>query len=79
MPKVGSLFSFVSDFTTWAIVGLALIWLLLWRIIFKKAGYSNSQLLGLLMVVPLINIFIFCFFAFGEWPILRGTQHERDS
>ena len=51
-----------------------LIWALLWWVIFKKAGFPYSLLLGILMAIPLINIVLFLIFAFGEWPILRNEK-----
>ncbi|WP_439889152.1 hypothetical protein ACSX1C_09140 [Pseudomonas sp. MBLB4123] len=35
-------------------------------LIFKKAGYS--QWLGLLMIVPLVNLVLLYFLAFSAWP-----------
>jgi len=48
-----------------------LVWAVLWWVIFKKAGYNASFLLGILMAVPIVNIVLFLVFALGEWPILR--------
>jgi len=52
----------------------AIFWIILWWVIFKKAGYSASFLLGVLMMIPLINIVLFLIFALGEWPILRQIK-----
>lgn len=41
--------------------------------IFSKAGYS--RLLGLLMVVPLVNIVLLYFLAFSSWPSLKNKSH----
>lgn len=49
-----------------------IFWAVMWWVIFKKAGFSYSFLLGILMAVPLINIVLFLIFAFGEWPILKN-------
>ncbi|UTW06537.1 hypothetical protein [Pseudomonas benzenivorans] len=35
-------------------------------LIFKKAGYS--QWLGLLMIVPLVNLILLYFLALSTWP-----------
>lgn len=59
-------------FSSLTILFIAVIWILLWWIIFKKAGYSYPFLLGVLMMIPLINIVLFLIFTFGEWPILRN-------
>jgi len=37
--------------------------------IFKKAGYP--QWLGLLMVVPMVNLVMLYILAFSDWPSLR--------
>jgi len=42
-----------------------------WKI-FSKAGYSGA--LSLLMLVPLANIILFIWFAFAEWPVLKGAS-----
>jgi len=41
----------------------------LWAAIFKKAGYSLAM--GLLMLIPVVNLFTFIYFACAEWPIHR--------
>ena len=40
--------------------------------IFRKAGYS--QWLGLLMVVPIVNLVMLYFLAFSDWPRLRERE-----
>ena len=40
--------------------------------IFSKAGYSWA--LGLLMLVPIANIIMAFFLAFGDWPIRRELR-----
>lgn len=50
-----------------AVVIIAPFWF-----IFKKAGYS--QWLGLLMVVPLVNLALLYFLAFSDWPRQRGKH-----
>jgi hypothetical protein len=42
-----------------------------WKI-FSKAGYSGA--LSLLMIVPLVNLIVFIWFAFAQWPVLKGQQ-----
>jgi len=44
-----------------------------WKI-FSKAGYSGA--LSLLMLVPLVNLIVFIWFAFAEWPVLKGQQQQ---
>ncbi len=43
-----------------------------WVNVFRKAGYSPLK--GWLMLVPVVNIFMFLAFAFGEWPIERELR-----
>jgi hypothetical protein len=45
-----------------------------WIFICSKAGYSRW--LGLLMLVPLVNVIFFLYFAFARWPILKGQQES---
>ena len=40
-----------------------------WKI-FSKAGYSGA--LSLLMLVPIVNLILFIWFAFAQWPVLKG-------
>ena len=40
--------------------------------IFSKAGYSWA--LGLLMLIPLINIIMAFFLAFADWPVCRELR-----
>ena len=49
-----------------AIIPLALVWPA--TRICKKAGFS--QWLGLLIIIPLANIFLLWFVAFSPWPAL---------
>lgn len=43
--------------------------------IFRKAGYS--QWLGLLMVVPIVNLVMLYFLAFSDWPRLRERETKQ--
>jgi len=40
--------------------------------IFSKAGYSWA--LGLLMLIPIVNIIMAFFLAFADWPIRRELR-----
>ena len=40
-----------------------------WKI-FAKAGYSGA--LSLLLLVPLANLILIVWFAFAQWPALKG-------
>jgi hypothetical protein len=43
--------------------------------IFSKAGYNGA--LGLLLLVPAVNIFAFLMLAFSRWPIERELRDLR--
>ena len=43
-----------------------------WSKIFSKAGYS--PLLGILMIVPIIGLITFFWFAFSRWPVQRRVD-----
>ena len=43
--------------------------------IFRKAGYS--QWLGLLMVVPIVNLVMLYFLAFSDWPRLGERETKQ--
>ncbi len=40
-----------------------------WMRIYRRAGYRPA--LGVLMLVPVINVFMFLLLAYYEWPIER--------
>jgi len=60
--------------------GLALLVIvlavLIWWKIFAKAGYGGA--LGLLMLVPGVNLVMICILAFAEWPVLRELKELRE-
>ncbi|MBK7644402.1 MAG: hypothetical protein IPJ19_15400 [Planctomycetes bacterium] len=41
----------------------------------SKAGYH--ALFGLLLLVPVVNVFVFLFLAFSRWPIERELRELR--
>ena len=45
-----------------------------WRIA-EKAGFPGAG--SLLMLIPLANLFVVCYFAFSEWPIERELREAR--
>ena len=45
-----------------------------WKI-FAKTGYSGA--LGLLMLLPIVDIIMAFVLAFGQWPIHRELEHLR--
>jgi len=66
---------FIVLFTMFAIfVGLIVlaIKILIFCKIFSKAGYSWA--LGLLMLLPIVNIIMAFFLAFADWPIRKELR-----
>ncbi len=56
---------------------VALLYAICFVRIFEKAGYSGA--LGLLLLIPLINIIMLCVLAFNTWPIenkLSKLRHK---
>jgi glucan phosphoethanolaminetransferase (alkaline phosphatase superfamily) len=45
-----------------------------WKI-FAKAGYPGA--LGLLALLPLVNLIMFFFLAFSDWPVLKELKTLR--
>ena len=43
--------------------------------IFSKAGYSWA--LGLLMLIPIVNIIMAFFLAFADWPVQKELRRLR--
>jgi len=43
-----------------------------WINIFRRAGYPASA--GYLMLIPIVNIYVFFRFAFSMWPIERELR-----
>ena len=52
------------------ILTIAIIWI--YCKIFAKAGYCWA--LGLLMMVPIVNIIMLCVLAMGDWPVLNELR-----
>ncbi len=52
------------------ILTIAIIWI--YCKIFAKAGYGWA--LGLLMLVPIVNIIMLCVLAMGDWPVLSELR-----
>jgi hypothetical protein len=44
----------------------------IWGTIFKKAGYNFWM--GILMIIPLVNLIWIIIFAFSKWPILQELE-----
>lgn len=48
-------------------IALGVAWLFAWAEIFLRAGYNRW--LCLVMIVPVVNLAVFLWFAFSRWPI----------
>jgi len=64
------------DTVTLAIAGgVALLFTFAWIRIFSKAGYHWA--LGLLMLIPVVNLVMMFVLAFGNWPVLGEVKNLR--
>lgn len=68
--------SFMQAGVTSLIVMLvvAVVFLIAWYKIFKKAGYPGWYVI--LMIIPAVNLVIFLIFAFGQWPALKASAPQ---
>ena len=55
--------------------GLVILSIVIWWKIFAKAGYGGP--LGLLMLVPVVNLIMILVLAFAEWPVQRELNSLR--
>ncbi len=53
---------------------LAVVWIVAWAQIFKKAGYSGAMCI--LLIIPIINVIVFLWFAFSRWPVQEKVREE---
>ncbi len=49
------------------LAAIVLVFLIAWWRIWAKAGYSGA--LGLLMIIPFVNLIMILVLAFSEWPV----------
>jgi uncharacterized membrane protein YhaH (DUF805 family) len=80
-PQVGPVFAIVIAFLI-AFIVLVILSIKLWICckIFAKAGYSWA--LGLLILIPIVNIIMAFFLAFADWPIhkeLRSLKQKQNN
>ena len=54
------------------IVGFMALFAVIWWRIFANAGYSGAM--GLLMLIPVVNLAMLLILAFGEWPVHRKIR-----
>ncbi|MDM8351165.1 hypothetical protein P8H27_19995 [Pseudomonas sp. sp1636] len=71
----------MHDTTMWPFGSLMMVLfaalvILPFSLIFKKAGYS--QWLGLLMILPIVNLVLLYFLAFSTWPYDKAHHSPRD-
>jgi len=67
MPNIGG-----SEVLVFAFIGVVLIWPY-WRI-FAKAGFPGWYALSAL--VPLVNLIVFLYLAFAEWPVCKARAAD---
>lgn len=63
----------------WILLAIGLIVLSLvinWKIA-EKAGFPGVA--SLLMLIPLVNLIVLCYFAFTEWPVTRELRMARST
>lgn len=53
---------------------IAVLFVICWLIIWKKAGYTYPLLLGILMLIPIVNIVLWFIFVFGNWPLIEQMK-----
>jgi uncharacterized membrane protein YhaH (DUF805 family) len=76
-PMVAIVIAFIAAFVILVIVAVKL---LICCKIFSNAGYSWA--LGLLMLIPIVNIIMAFFLAFADWPVrreLRSLQQKQSN
>ena len=72
-PQVGPAFAILIAFVIAFIVLVALaVKLLICCKIFSNAGYSWA--LGLLILIPIVNIIMIFYLAFADWPVNKELR-----
>ncbi len=56
-------------------LGFLVLTIVIWWKIFSKAGYSGAM--GLLMLLPIVNLIMLLVLAFGTWPIHEELERAR--
>ena len=54
-------------------IALGVAWLFAWAEIFVKAGYNRW--LCFTMIVPVVNLVVFLWFAFSKWPVYEFVEN----
>ena len=65
----------VVVFFTVFILVFVVLGIVIWWKIFSKAGYNGAM--GLLMLIPIVNLIMLLVLAFGEWPIYKELKQLR--
>jgi uncharacterized membrane protein len=60
------------------LMGLVVV-LIPWYKIFSKAGYHSGWGMSLAMLVPVVNVVLFFWFAFTTWPIEQKLGSAQSS
>ncbi len=67
-----------SSFEFIALLAIVVAFMCLpWIRIFGRAGYNPA--LGILMFIPVVNVFLFLMFAFHKWPIEKEIRTPDES
>src|SRR5438552_19035006 len=72
--NTGALTGIILSSVIFSLVAIIFAVVIYWRI-FSKAGYSGA--LGILMLIPIVNIIMLCILAFGQWPIYKELNYLR--
>src|SRR5437667_9482530 len=72
--NTGALTGIILSSVVFSLVAIIFAAVIYWRI-FSKAGYSGA--LGILMLIPIVNIVMLCIVASGQWPIYKELNYLR--
>jgi hypothetical protein len=72
--NTGALTGFFLGSAIFGLIAIIFAVVIYWRI-FSKAGYSGA--LGILMLVPIVNLILLCVLAFAKWPIYKELDYLR--
>ena len=80
-PQAEPVFAIIiAFFVVFVVLAIVAVKLLICCRIFAKAGYCWA--LGLLMLIPIINVIMAFFLAFADWPVqkeLRLLKQKQDT
>ncbi|MGA1978968.1 MAG: hypothetical protein ABSG99_00160 [Sedimentisphaerales bacterium] len=72
-PQVGPVFAILFAFLiAFIVLVIVAVKLLICCKIFSNAGYSWA--LGLLMLIPIVNVIMAFYLAFADWPIRKELR-----